>query len=524
MKNTLHLLLLSIFLNSIYAQSLEQDSLHLVEIYNTFNGPNWQGMENWLSDAPLAEWQGVGINNSTNRVHSLQIVNTQAKSNFPVAVYSLDQLKTLEFKFCQILDGFPTGLIELPLLDRIILQSCQITGDIPSNISEMNQLKTLSISDNELSGSLPNLPPNIFLFNCQNNKFSGTIPTQWSELTELKSLNLNYNELEGNFDLLQNISSLSSIDLADNNWEEMPFPEWLDDMPNARRFFCKECNLTGDIGEGVNITESQIANMALNNNNLSGDISRLLHHQGSDIVQYFDFRGNNFSGEFPTNILGKVNRIDVQDNHFTSISPLESNLVDNINISSNHLTFTSLTPIIDYTSADSIFQYKNQANLLDTDTILINENTSITLLAGDNHSDNIYQWYNNNQVIEGATNYELMLDIDFSSASVSNYHCKISNPNFPQLELKRNTVRVLVDIPTSSTEELSNKISIYPNPSTDYLIIDSQERHQDIRIMNSHGKVIHIPQSQNNKIDITELEAGLYYLWIDSRAIPFTKI
>ena len=39
--------------------SVETDREALVALYNATNGENWNGIDNWLSDAPLDEWDGV---------------------------------------------------------------------------------------------------------------------------------------------------------------------------------------------------------------------------------------------------------------------------------------------------------------------------------------------------------------------------------------------------------------------------------------------------------------------------------
>ena len=39
--------------------SAETDREALVALYNVTNGENWNESNNWLSDAPLGEWEGV---------------------------------------------------------------------------------------------------------------------------------------------------------------------------------------------------------------------------------------------------------------------------------------------------------------------------------------------------------------------------------------------------------------------------------------------------------------------------------
>ena len=53
-------------------QVLAQDSLALVDLYNSTNGPGWQNVSGWLS-APIDVWSGVTI--SGGRVTELNLLN-----------------------------------------------------------------------------------------------------------------------------------------------------------------------------------------------------------------------------------------------------------------------------------------------------------------------------------------------------------------------------------------------------------------------------------------------------------------
>ena len=52
----------------------ETDREALVALYNATDGENWPLNKNWLSDAPLGEWQGVTTNDD-GRVIGLQLPN-----------------------------------------------------------------------------------------------------------------------------------------------------------------------------------------------------------------------------------------------------------------------------------------------------------------------------------------------------------------------------------------------------------------------------------------------------------------
>ena len=52
--------------------SAKTDREALVALYNTTNGENWENSDNWLSDAPLGEWEGV-VTNDNGRVTELNL-------------------------------------------------------------------------------------------------------------------------------------------------------------------------------------------------------------------------------------------------------------------------------------------------------------------------------------------------------------------------------------------------------------------------------------------------------------------
>ncbi|MFH1005564.1 MAG: T9SS type A sorting domain-containing protein [Bacteroidota bacterium] len=58
-----------------------------------------------------------------------------------------------------------------------------------------------------------------------------------------------------------------------------------------------------------------------------------------------------------------------------------------------------------------------------------------------------------------------------------------------------------------------NTISVYPNPATDNIIIESPQK-AEIEIVNLQGQLIKYLVANNNKttIDISELPGGMYFI------------
>lgn len=55
-------------------------------------------------------------------------------------------------------------------------------------------------------------------------------------------------------------------------------------------------------------------------------------------------------------------------------------------------------------------------------------------------------------------------------------------------------------------------IKIYPNPVIDFLYFDSQDKIRGVKIFDSNGRLIKMLRLLNNRIDVTSLNSGIYYL------------
>ncbi len=70
----------------------------------------------------------------------------------------------------------------------------------------------------------------------------------------------------------------------------------------------------------------------------------------------------------------------------------------------------------------------------------------------------------------------------------------------------------------STSETLSNTISIYPNPANDVLSINTQVN--KIAIINLEGKVVHTQQNCN-EVDLKDIPTGMYFINITTENNSF---
>lgn len=511
LNTLLFLLILPLLANS---QDRQADSLVLVEIYHQLDGSNWQNPENWLSDESLDEWKGIQMEN--DRVVKLEIIQQNAVGPFPDQILGLDQLHTFEIRSAEISGDIPADLVQLTKLSRFILSSTGIEGEMPNFWTQFPDLKTLSLSIGNLTGSLPDLPNGLFLVSFQGNKLSGPIPVSW-EGNDLGDINISANELTGNFDVFSTWPNLRKVDLDNNNWDTALLPTWIDDNPILNRFSCSDCNIIGDLPSELDFSQHyNLAGMFLNNNQLTGDITLLFPPEDTDTELYLSVSGNQFEGEFPAHLVKGLSRLIIQFNNYSTITEFGDIMLDVCNIKGNKFTYETLMPVQEFVTnfEDIPLQYKSQQSTLTADSLMFDISTDLTILAGDNHPNTVYEWVKNNVIIEGETGPELTVTIDGHEDN-GIYFCNMTNPDFPELNLRRNSIHVNWNPITSTKNILSIDVKVYPNPTKDFIKIELPEYTGNIsfQIISMDGHVVREGVlSGTNNINVQNLNNGIYIM------------
>jgi PKD repeat protein len=133
---------------------------------------------------------------------------------------------------------------------------------------------------------------------------------------------------------------------------------------------------------------------------------------------------------------------------------------------------------------------------------------------------NSYQWFLNNNVLTNATNQTLTITQNGNytvKIDTSNGCTSISNP-FAASSVGMNELAV------------DNEIKIYPNPATNELYINASSlqngREICIEVFDlKASKLISVYENTNSviKIDISKINAGMYFVLINSKAYKFIK-
>ncbi len=199
--------------------STATDREALVALYNATDGPNWDDNENWTSDAPLGEWDGVSISDD-GRVTGLFLNGNQLSGEIPPELGNLANLKRLDLYLNDLTGEIPPELGNLANLIELDLYYNQLNGEIPPELGNLANLTSLRLSENQLSGEMPpelgNLA-NLEELLLNDSQLSGEIPPELGNLANLKTLHLQVNQLSGEIPPeLGNLANLTYLSLWGN--------------------------------------------------------------------------------------------------------------------------------------------------------------------------------------------------------------------------------------------------------------------------------------------------------------------
>jgi Leucine-rich repeat (LRR) protein len=409
-----------------YQQTIPTDSLVLVDIYNTMNGPNWAQHINWFT-GPVASWNGVTV--AAGHVTMLDLSNDGLTGSLPSQVTTLDSLSSLNILFNDIVD-IP-DLSSLPFTYLNVAHNRLTFEDIEPNISIPNftyagqQMvgvqDTLDLFEGDpfmlsyaIGGSANlyqwqrdsidvagetatsiNRPAML----TDNGKWHLNVTNSIVSVMYVQTANITVNVIQKGIES----DSLSLVSLYNSTGG----PQWKD----------KSNWLTGLVATwfGVTVSNNKVTQINLHDNNLTGIPNDSLQRLFSLVA--LDLSANNLNS-LP---------------NLTGISTLTS-----INVSGNRLDFAPLEQNISLVN----FSYGNQQIVGTPQVRKINAGSPDTLKAVVGGLNNLYQWKYQNANIAGATGSKLyLLQVDKSNIGI--YTCEITNSVVTGLTLTTAPIQVI---------------------------------------------------------------------------------
>ncbi len=92
------------------------------------------------------------------------------------------------------------------------------------------------------------------------------------------------------------------------------------------------------------------------------------------------------------------------------------------------------------------------------------------------------------------------------------------DPSFVQSNMVIDYVRVYQNTELSIDEAFANKFNVYPNPTSDYIKIASEENIDSVALYNSIGQLIFEKKEHTKLLNVERLKSGIYILKIYSGA------
>ena len=254
---------------------------------------------NWSEETSIAQWEGVRLSGTPQRVTRLAIPGKG-------------------------LDGtIPSVLGRLSMLTHLNLRSNdRLTGEIPSELGYLSNLRVLNLHSNSHSGSIPDLSGMTSLeeLYLANNDLTGSIPTWLNGMTNMEELWLWGNSLTGTVPNLSGMTSLDKLKLANNmltggvpeastlppnmTWliiDRNPFGGEIPDLSiltRLRLLWLHTNMLEGQIPSG-DMLPPNVDDLNLRDNMLTGEIPDL---SGLDTMTRLRLHNNKLSGEIPATL------------------------------------------------------------------------------------------------------------------------------------------------------------------------------------------------------------------------------
>ena len=318
----------------------------LVKIYEAMNGPEWQGTEgdNWLSDKPVGEWEGVKTNDE-GRVIALRIAGDNVRGLFPAEMGGLTELEQL----------------------FISSRDCDVPNVIPAEIGELTKLKSLSITVHTRKQDKPVLPDLSTLVNLEKlylkgfggaipeniaqlsklqilglHGFEGKIPESICELTDLIELSITMpNQPEGGVpDCIGSLGKLTflnidfSIGIAGGKKEPIAkFPESIWDLSNLENLSMTSLSSSGGPIPGDKVAKmSNLKSLTINKCGINGTIPAEIF--ASVNLNNLSLNHNKLKGSIPAEIgnCPKLNTLRLSNNQLTGKIPAELAKCEKLNI------------------------------------------------------------------------------------------------------------------------------------------------------------------------------------------------
>ena len=218
-------------------------------VFRETDGGNWVNGSNWMTDAPLGEWYGVGTDTLGN-IARLNLERNGLAGPIPPELGALADLRVLSLYANRLTGPIPPELGNLPNLVNLFLSQNRLTGPIPPELGNLPNLMELSLFINGLTGPIPpelGALANLWRLGLGANDLTGSIPPELGNMDSLTLLDLGDNALTGSIPPeLGNLDRLTLLHVGANELTG-PVPPQLGNLADLRTLHLNSNELTGSL-------------------------------------------------------------------------------------------------------------------------------------------------------------------------------------------------------------------------------------------------------------------------------------
>jgi hypothetical protein len=426
--NLLCLLMGALITSSSYAQQPVnvQDSLALVDLYDSTNGPGWSNSDGW-KQGPVNTWYGVVV--TGGRVTELNLFANNLLGSVPESFANLMNLQTL-YLYNNQLTSLPESFGILRNMIYLLLGDNRLSS-LPESFGNLTNLSSLGVSGNQLS-SLPESFGNLLNLrdvDLYNNQLS-SLPESFVNLTNLTDLILTSNQLTSLPESFGNLTNLGYLNLYNNQLSFLP--ESFGKLTKLNYLYLDNNHLTS-ISESFSNFRI-LSYLSLSSNQLSSIPESFGNLTSLDYL----YLGNNQLTSLPESI-GKFTNLkwlSLDNNQLSSLPKSFENLISSFNssgqlyLNDNKFTFGELEWILKAfpSTASIIYAPQNTFKLTQKDNAFIAS-------VGGTLENNTFYWYRDD-ILEST----IQGDSTYSATIAGNYRVEVTNAFTTELRLLSDVV------------------------------------------------------------------------------------